>query len=108
MNAPSYSLELSGVDGANTLGFLAALGTLVTARAAGETGARLFWRRGRTWVPELDAVSVSDPAKLSEKLAGELRGRTVPPQAERKRAEAQKALDKATKAIEKKRKEIKE
>jgi hypothetical protein len=107
VNAASHSLELSGVDGANPLGFLAALGTLVTARAAGETDARLFWRRGRTWVPALDALSVSDPAKLSEKLARELRGREVAVSAEQRHEAAQRALDEASTSIKKKRDEIK-
>ena len=108
MNTASDSLELSGVDGANPLGFLAALGTLVTTRAAGETDARLFWKRGRTWVPGLDALAVSDPAKLSEKLAEALRGREVAAEAEERRNAAQRSLEEASTAIKKKRDEIKE
>lgn len=107
MTTATHSLELSGIDGANPLGFLAALGTLVTARAAGETDARLRWRRSRTWVPALDALSASDPAKLGERLAEELRGREVASDAEERREAAQTALDEASKSIKKKRDDIK-
>jgi hypothetical protein len=107
VNTASHSLELTGVDGANPLGFLAALGALVTARAAGETDARLFWRRGRIWVAALDALSASDPAKLSEKLAEELRGREVAADAEEGRDAAQRVLDEASTSIKKKRDDIK-
>jgi hypothetical protein len=36
MTAGSLAPELSGIDGANPLGFLAALETLMTVRQAGE------------------------------------------------------------------------
>jgi len=43
--------ELSALDGANPLGFLAALGTMVVLQSVGERGARLCWSRGVTWTP---------------------------------------------------------
>jgi hypothetical protein len=101
------SLELTGIDGTNPLGFLAALGTLVTARAAGEAEARLRWTRSRTWVPVLEGVSISEPTELSELLAEALRGRDVPPEAEEKRVEAEKAFKDARTVLKKKLDEIK-
>jgi hypothetical protein len=107
LSTATHSLELSGIDGANPLGFLAALGTLVTARGAGETDARLLWRRGRTWVAALDELSAGDRVKFSEKLAEELRGREVAADAEERREAAQRAVDGASTSIKKKRDDIK-
>lgn len=100
------SLELPGIDGANPLGFLAALGTLMTVRQAGETQARLRWKRARTWVPVLDGISTSDPDKLSDTVAGALRGRAVSDDDEKRRAATQREFDAAKKAVEDKKKEI--
>lgn len=100
------SLELPGIDGANPLGFLAALGTLMTVRQAGETQARLRWKRARTWVPVLDGISTSDPDRLSDTVAGALRGRAVSDDDEKKRAATQREFDASKKAVEDKKKEI--
>jgi hypothetical protein len=100
------SQELPGIDGANPLGFLAALGTLVTVRQAGEEQASLRWKRARTWVPVLDGISTSDPGKLSDTVAGALRGRAVSGDDEKKRAATQREFDAAKKAVEDKKKEI--
>jgi hypothetical protein len=106
VNSAGCSLNLRGIDGANPLGFLAALGTLLAAHAAGETEARLCWKRAHTWMPVIDALSVSDPTAFSERIAGVLRGTTAIPDAENERKAAERALDKARKSIEKKRDEI--
>lgn len=100
------SVELAGLDGANPLGFLAALGTLVAIRQAGEKEARLRWTRARTWVPLIDGISTSDVGGLSETLAAALRGRVVSVDDEKNRALAQREFDDAKKAAEDKRKEI--
>lgn len=100
------SLEIPGIDGANPLGFLAALGTLMTVRQAGEKQARLRWKCARTWVPVLDGISTSDPDKLSDTVAGALRGRSVSDDDEKKRAATQREFDAAKKAVEDKKKEI--
>lgn len=100
------SVELAGIDGANPLGFLAALGTLVTIRQAGEKEARLRWTRGRTWTPVLDGLSSSDHAALSDALATALRGRVVSGEDERRRKAAQRKFDIARKAVQDKKKEI--
>lgn len=102
----SVEFELSGIDGTNPLGFLAALGTLVTAHGAGETRARLGFRRRSTWRPFIAGVSVDTPEAFAEIVARGLEGRRVPDDAERRRAEAQKEFDAAKKACDDKKKEI--
>jgi len=104
MSAESF--ELPGIDAANPLGFLAALGTLVTVRQAGEEQARLGWKRARTWVPVLEGTSTSDADELSDRIAGALRGRPVSDDDEKKRAATQREFDAAKKAVEDKKKEI--
>jgi hypothetical protein len=100
------SVELPSIDGANPLGFLAALGTLVTVRQAGEKQARLRWKRARTWIPVLDGISTSDPDQLSDTVAGALRGRAVCDDDEKKRAATQREFEAAKKAVEDAKKEI--
>jgi len=100
------SVELSGLDGANPLGFLAAMGTLVVVHGAGERGARLSWIRSRTWLPALSGLSTTHPAALSELIANRLRGRVVPEDAERERAEAQRVAEMANGLRRDKAKEI--
>ncbi len=100
------SAELPGIDGANPLGFLAAIGTLMAVRQAGERQARLRWKHACRWVPVLDNVSVSAPDKLSDTLAGALRGRAVSGDDEKKRAATQREFDAAKKAVEDRKKEI--
>jgi hypothetical protein len=92
--AGAHSIELTALDGTNPLGFLAALGSLVVARAAGEPDARLRWRRLRTWTPVLESLTTADQAQLCERLAGDLRGQAVSPKA----GERRDATDKAHKA----------
>jgi hypothetical protein len=100
------SLELPGIDGANPLGFFAAIGTLMAVREAGETDARLRWKRARTWVPVLAFLSTSDPAKLSHAVARALRGKAVSGADEKRRAATQRDFDAAKKNVEDKKKEI--
>jgi CRISPR-associated endonuclease/helicase Cas3 len=72
------SLVLEGIDGANPLGFLAALGVLVVLHQAGYRDSRLAWqRRGLAWRPQLVGLSTDDRRALSELLAEELRGTGV-------------------------------
>lgn len=100
-------LELPALDGANPLGFLAALGTLSTLHKAGQTNARLGWRRAVRWTPVLEGITTEGPKQLSDVLAQALRGRTVASEAEEKRKEAQDEYDKAKAALKSKRDEIK-
>ncbi|GBD31899.1 hypothetical protein HRbin33_00860 [bacterium HR33] len=99
--------ELSGLDGANPLGFLAALGALVTLHRSGVRSARLWWQRSTRWTPFLDGVPVRDEDELATRIADGLRGPPVADAAEEERRAAQKAMEEAKTAIKKKRDEIK-
>lgn len=99
--------ELRGLDGANPLAFLAALGTLVVCRLAGHPEARLGWRRSVTWIPLLDRLATGDTRALSGSLADALRGRVVSRDAGQRRMAVQQEFDAAKKAVNDKRKEFK-
>lgn len=101
------SFELGGLDGANPLGFLTAVGALVVAVRGGEGGARLRWTSGHGWVPVLDDVTCSDEADLCRMLAATLREHQVAEADEKRLEEAQKALSRAKTALKKKRDELK-
>jgi CRISPR-associated endonuclease/helicase Cas3 len=118
---PMDSIVLSGLDGANPLGFLAALGTLATLHQAGETGARLSWKRAIAWQPVVSGLSpaaleaVADapaiaPSKeaagMCKILADALRGKPVVEQAHVRRQETQGAFDTARKSIKDKLEDI--
>ena len=100
-------LVLTGIDGANPLGFLAALGTLLLLRQGKFPEARLAWKRTATWQPVLTGVFSADQGMLCDALAAALRGRSVPDDAEASRREAQKAFDEAKKVLKEKNEEIK-
>jgi hypothetical protein len=110
MTSPK-GLELSGLDGTNPLGFLAAVGTLVVVQVAGEHEACLRWTKGRTWTPVLDGITVIDQTrfreKFSENVAHALRNAQVTGADDEKRGEAKKAFDQARTAVKKKSEEIK-
>jgi hypothetical protein len=103
----SHAVELAGLDGTNPLGFLAALGALVVARAASEPTARLRWRRGRTWVPVLDCLTTAERAQISDRLAQGLRGKEVSPDAAKKRDDADRIHRQARTAVKKEMERIK-
>lgn len=129
-------LELSGLDGTNPLGFLAAVGTLVVVQAAGKHEARLRWTKGRTWTPVLDGITALDQEKcqggpggrlmsttrvdgittidqekfqekFSENVAYALRGAQVTGADDEQRKEAEEAFQQARTAVKKKNEEIK-
>ncbi len=77
--------ELTGLDGTNPLGFLAAVGTLASLVRSGESEARLGWGRRHTWIPFLETVLAADEEALVETIAGGLRGEAVSQEAERRR-----------------------
>ncbi len=62
-------LVLTGLDGANPLGFLAALGTLRVAEQL-YPGARLRWERRGRWVPVLELTGHLTEEELCDQLAG--------------------------------------
>lgn len=109
MSAPemSHAIELSALDGTNPLGFLAALGTLIAARRAGESAAALGWRRSRTWTPVLHGLSTDDREDLCARLAHELRGKEVSGGADTRRNAAFSAYQQARTAVKKERDRIK-
>jgi hypothetical protein len=98
--------ELVGLDGTNPLGFLAAVGALVTLDRTGERAACLRWVRRHTWIPVLEHISQSDEEHLARAVAEGLSGRAISPDAERCREAARRELDAARKAVKKKRDEI--
>jgi hypothetical protein len=101
------SFTLEGLDGANPLGFLAAVGTLVAAGRAGESGARLRWKLDHRWVPVLDGLACDDEATLCRLLARALRGRPVAEAEAARLAAAQKAMEAAKTVLKKRREELK-
>ena len=102
------SLVLEGIDGANPLGFLAAVGTLAVLHQAGCRESRLAWQRnGIAWRPQLTGLSTDDQTELSELLAEKLRGTSVSEEAEEKRKKAEQPFLRKKKEIKDKRKEIK-
>ncbi len=103
----SGTLELSGIDGANPLGFLTTLGTLACLHAAGYTHVRLAWHRRSAFRPLLYDPPSLQPEGLAEILAAQLAGRRVSQDAEEIRNAAQKNMDKAATAIKKKLQDIK-
>jgi hypothetical protein len=100
------SFELVGLDGANPLGFLAAVGTLVSLQYSGRATPKLSFKRVDRWVPVLDGVHAEDERGFADIVAESLRGRAVSSDAESRRATAQKAMEEAKKAIQKKLEEI--
>ena len=109
MNASTsdHGLALPALNGANPLGFLAALGTLVMLRKAGNPDARLSWRQQTHWVPVIDGLVVRDEQKLAEAIAAQLHGNKVTAQADTDRESSQRQFDGAKKALKDKLAEIK-
>jgi len=107
MNSKRHSIELTGIDGASPLGFLAALGTLVVAREAGEAAVCLRWARSRTWTPVLDGLMTGERIALPELVAKGLRGKEISPCAEEKRKSAEGAHAEARTAVKKEMDKIK-
>ena len=63
------SLVLRGIEGANPLGFLAALGTLrLSDLLWRESGVRMRWIRQRGWQPELEGVVAEEEQSFCEAL----------------------------------------
>ena len=101
------SIELSGIDGTNPLGFLTALGTIVTLHDAGISQIKMGWKRTFSWMPYLIGLKHNDKMKLCTILASNLSGKRVTDEAEEKRKDAQREFDHAKKELKDKREEIK-
>ena len=91
-------LELSALDGANPLGFLAALGTLVVLSET-DPQLKLGWHAGARWTPFLTSPNPLDETKILQRLTKRLRGQPVSETAERKREASQKRFDAAKKRL---------
>jgi hypothetical protein len=98
---------LTGLDGSNPLGFLAALGTLVSLHEARVGEPRLGWRQGYRWAPILEGTGAPDDEGLARMVAAALEGVAISEDAEARRARAQRAMEEAKRALESKRDEIK-
>ncbi len=76
------SFELVGLDGSNPLGFLAALGTLVSLQDAGLGRPQLSWKCLHRWVPVVHGVTAESEADLARLVADSLEGKVVGADAE--------------------------
>ncbi|HLI16208.1 MAG TPA: hypothetical protein VKV23_09190 [Acidimicrobiales bacterium] len=92
------SVLLPGIDGANPLGFLAALGVVVVlGESADEAGAALAWRFSGRWVPVLIRSGATED-EVAHAVAACLAGRSVAPEAEERRRQAEKTMERAKRA----------
>jgi hypothetical protein len=98
---------LTGLDGGNPLGFLAALGALLVLREGAYPQVRLGWKRTGIWQPALTGVSPTERNALCDAIARALCGHPISDDAEAKRMTAQKEFDAARKALNNKRDAIK-
>ena len=100
-----HSLPLPGLNGANPLGFLAALGTLAVIRQQVCPDARLGWQRRAVWQPVITGDLPENNA-LCEAMAAALRGNAVSADAEARRKTLQENFDNARTAETNKKREI--
>jgi hypothetical protein len=107
MSEPAYRLDLPALDGANPLGFLAALGTLAVLSET-DPALRLGWKRGPRWTAFLQGVKELNAGIIVQVLADKLRGDAVAPAAENKRKTAQQQFDQAKKKLKKAEDELKQ
>lgn len=98
MSEPPHTLDLPALDGANPLGFLAAIGTLTVLSETDPT-LKLGWHARARWVPFLSSTNPLDESSMLEQLASRLRGQPVVEEAEKKRAASQKRFDLAKKRL---------
>jgi CRISPR-associated endonuclease/helicase Cas3 len=98
MNDAINQLDLPALDGANPLGFLAAIGTLAVLT---ETNPRikLSWHAGARWTPFLTSPNPLEEAEIVKRLATRLRGTQVDDKKEKLRDAAQKQFDASKKEL---------
>lgn len=106
-STPDRGLALRALNGANPLGFLAALGALVVLRKSGHLNACLAWRQETHWVPVLFGLRSDDEQQIADVIATDLRGSKVTAQADIDREAAQRLFDSAKKAFKDKLADIK-
>jgi hypothetical protein len=88
--------NLTALDGANPLGFLAALGTLAVLSET-DPHIKLGWHLGARWTPFLTSPNPLEKAEVLQCLATRLRGKPVDAEKEKLRDAAQKRFDAAKK-----------
>jgi hypothetical protein len=98
MSEPLHTLDLPALDGANPLGFLAALGTLTVLSETDPT-LKLGWHARARWVPFLASANPLVDADVLQRLATRLRGKPVDGEKEKRREAAQEQFDSAKKAL---------
>lgn len=91
-------LKLTALDGANPLGFLAALGTLAVLSET-DPQFKLGWHPRARWTPLLASPTPLDEAAILQRLAERLHGQPVDAKAERKREASQGRFDTAKKRL---------
>jgi hypothetical protein len=101
------ALELTGIDGSNPLGFLAAVGVLNVLHGAGKCESRLAWRRSVIWRPCLFGLPISDQKDLAQMVAEAMRGAAVSTEASEERGRAKRRLDEAKKKVKNRHQDIK-
>jgi hypothetical protein len=98
MNETISSINLTALDGANPLGFLAALGTLAVLSKT-DLHVKLGWHLGAFWTPFLTSPNPLEKAEVLQRLATRLRGKPVGAEKEKLRDAAQKQFDAAKKQL---------
>jgi hypothetical protein len=98
MTETIHQLDLSALDGANPLSFLAALGTL---RVLSETDVKikLGWRSRARWMPFLTSPKPFDESEVLQLLATRLRGKPVDGEKKNLREAALRRFDAAKKEL---------
>lgn len=91
-------LELTALDGANPLAFLAALGTLAIL-SENDPHLKLGWHARARWTPFLVSPEPLAETGILQRLGERLRGQAVDAKAERKREASQKRFDAAKKRL---------
>jgi len=96
MSKSVHQLDLPALDGANPLGFLAALGTLAVLSET-DPKIKLGWHSRARWTPFLNSPNPLEELEVLQRLATRLRGKPVDAEKEKLRDTAQKRFDAAKK-----------
>jgi hypothetical protein len=98
MSETIHRLDLPALDGANPLGFLAAIGTL-SVLSETTPDIKLGWHAGARWTPFLASANPLNETEILQRLATRLRGKPVHAEKEKLRDAAQKRFDAAKKGL---------
>jgi CRISPR-associated endonuclease/helicase Cas3 len=101
-------LALTGLDGGNPLGFMAAVGVLMILRDRVGSAVRMRWQRMFKWTPVVSGLPSVDREWLCAVICEVLRGQCISGDREEARKEAESGYKKAKKAVEDKKLEIKQ